>query len=124
VRLLLDSHAFLWWATGDAELSREAGRLIEEASYLSISLATPWELRIKQQKRRFSLPANIWTQLDEQRVAVLRPELEDVLRAADLPAYHSDPFDRLIIAQAQHWALTVISRDAAFAAYDVRLFPA
>ncbi len=120
--ILLDTHAFLWWATNDDRLSQAAREAIAEGRIL-LSVATPWEMTIKHALGRLELrdaPRTlVYAQVARHGFETLGISLEHVLGVADLPAHHADPFDRLLIAQARAERVTIVTRDAAFAAYDV-----
>ncbi|MBV9076613.1 MAG: type II toxin-antitoxin system VapC family toxin [Methylobacteriaceae bacterium] len=118
--LLLDSNAFLWWALEPDRLSRPAGiRLSQSGSTLTISAATVWELEIKRANGRLQLRSSIWDGLPAHGIQVLSIDTADALAATRLPAHHRDPFDRMIIAQAQRRGLTVVTHDREFEAYGL-----
>jgi PIN domain nuclease of toxin-antitoxin system len=120
--LLLDTHAFLWWATNDDRLSPVAREVIAEGRVL-LSVATPWEMTIKHALGRLELrdaPRTlVYAQVARHGFETLGVSLEHVLGVADLPPHHDDPFDRLLIAQARVERLTIVTVDAAFSSYDV-----
>jgi len=120
--LLLDTHAFLWWATNDDRLSPVAREVIAEGRVL-LSVATPWEMTIKHALGRLELrdaPRTlVYAQVARHGFETLGVSLEHVLGVADLPPHHADPFDRLLIAQARVERLTIVTVDAAFSSYDV-----
>lgn len=124
MKLLLDTHAFLWFIAGDDRLREPARTLITspETERL-LSVAGLWEMSIKASLGRLDLDLS-FANLVEQQVAGNGITLLSVAPAhldalARLPFHHKDPFDRLMIAQAMHEEATVLSRDAAFAAYGV-----
>ena len=117
MRILLDTHAFLWWVTDSAELSRRARRVIADgANEIYFSMASAWEIAIKSSFGRVTLP-------DEPEVFITEQLQENghALGVAALPAVHRDPFDRLLVAQARTEQLAVLSRDARLARYSVRV---
>lgn len=120
--LLLDTHAFLWWATADDRLSEAARKAIAEGRVL-LSVATPWEMTIKHALGRLELRdavrTLVYAQVARHGFETLGISLEHVLGVAELPPHHADPFDRLLIAQARAEELTIVTADAAFGAYDV-----
>lgn len=124
MRALLDTHAFLWFVLGDAQLSSTARRHIEDSGNETlVSPASYWEIAIKisLQKYMLSQPYEAFMQqgiVDNGfRILPIDPRHTAVLTS--LPFHHRDPFDRLIIAQAMVEQMPVISGDAAFAAYPV-----
>jgi PIN domain nuclease of toxin-antitoxin system len=120
--LLLETHAFLWWATDDDRLSAASREAIAEGRVL-LSVATPWEITIKHALGRLQLrdaPRTlVYAQVASHGSETLGISLEDVLGVADLPPHHADPFDRLLIAQARVEQLTIVTVNTAFDAYDV-----
>jgi PIN domain nuclease of toxin-antitoxin system len=105
VKLLFDTHAFIWWDGDQSKLSAAALAACQSpANSLHLSLASVWELQIKMQlgKLALRLPlADVLRDQQQQNGLVLEPvTLEDILALSALPALHRDPFDRLIIAQA------------------------
>lgn len=125
MKLLLDTHAFLWFIGGKDELSVHARQLMEDASnerYLSV--ASLWEMAIKVSIGKLKVPLPL-TRLVREHVTgnaieVLPIEPEHLDEQRKLPFHHRDPFDRLIIAQAIVEEMKLITRDEAFAAYEVR----
>ena len=125
MRLLLDTHAFLWWVTDAPELSAAARAAIQdpEAECL-VSLATCWEMAIKQSlgKLKLDVPLEQFVPTHMATNGFLQMEIEfrHVARVADLPFHHRDPFDRLLAAQAMVENLPLVSNDLAFDDYGVR----
>jgi PIN domain nuclease of toxin-antitoxin system len=118
--LLVDAHALLWWLTEDQELSALAREAIEDAANDPIvSAATIWEIEIKRRRGKLNTPEGILDAL-APRISVLPVDGADAVAAAALPPHHRDPFDRMVIAQANRLDAVVVSRDRIFAAYDVR----
>lgn len=123
-RLLLDTHALLWWLTGDSHLSPAARRVIGEASALAfVSAASAWEIATKVRLGRLEDPQGVTdslaAHLRAQGFRELPITLEHGRRAGKLPGPHKDPFDRMLIAQAQAEGLAIVSNDAAFDPYGV-----
>jgi len=125
-RLLLDTHAFLWWVDDAPQLSVAARRAIGDASnecYLSV--ASCWEMAIKSSlgKLRLARPVErfVTEQLAANGFTLLGIELRHTAKVEKLPFHHRDPFDRLLIAQAMVEKLCVVSADSAFADYGVKL---
>ena len=123
MRLLLDTHALIWWDEG-AGLRAAATRAIRDADQVYISAATGWEIAIKTSLGRLH-PRRTTTQaVTESGFEELPVRLHHTEAVADLPWHHRDPFDRLIVAQAIVEKLTLVTRDPAFRAYGVRLLAA
>ena len=123
MRLLLDSHAFLWWLAEDAKLGAEARQAVADpSSIVHVSAATVWELSIKAALWGSSIStAPTWSRRSRRSFVELPMTARHSLAAAALPRHHDDPFDRMLIAQAQIESLTIITRDASFRAYEVAL---
>lgn len=125
MKLLLDTHAFLWFISGSDKLSVHAKELIENTGnerYLSV--ASLWEMAIKVSLGKLKVPLPL-TRLVREHVTgnaieVLPIEPEHLDEQRKLPFHHRDPFDRLIIAQATVEKMEVVSRDEAFTAYEIR----
>jgi PIN domain nuclease of toxin-antitoxin system len=125
VRLLLDTHVLLWWLSDDRRLKPSERRVIADRDALVyVSAATIWEIGIKRNLGRLDLDLEV---LEQELLAGAMIELPIKWRhagaTAALPRYHDDPFDRLLITQAQAEGLTVVSYDKAFRDYDVALQP-
>jgi PIN domain nuclease of toxin-antitoxin system len=124
VKLLLDTHAFIWWDGDQSKLSAAAlGACQSLANSLHLSLASVWELQIKMQlgKLALRLPlADVLRDQQQQNGLALEPlTLEDILALSALPTLHRDPFDRLIIAQANRRGFHLVTHDPEFARYPV-----
>ena len=124
MRLLLDSHAFLWFIMGSANLSVNARALIEDpANERLLSVASLWEIAIKTSFGKLTLSAPfdelIPAQLKLNGIDLLNIKVDHLSTLTTLPFHHRDPFDRLIIAQAIVEKLPVISLDGAFDTYGV-----
>jgi len=125
VKLLLDTHAFLWFLAGDARLSPTARRAIEgsEGEWL-LSAASVWEMAIKSSLRRLTLPARASDYIADkvQRgLQILAIEWPVAAAVERLPFHHRDPFDRLIIAQALAEHLDVVTKAGVFRKYGVKV---
>jgi len=117
VRLLLDTHTFLWWDQGD--LQAGVVKRIQEAEEVFVSAATAWEIAIKSALGKLKTTGTVARAIadygfDDLPILVSHA---DVVRS--LPHHHRDPFDRMLVAQAKVESLTLVSRDAALRAYDV-----
>jgi PIN domain nuclease of toxin-antitoxin system len=122
VRLLVDSHAFLWWSEESPALGRAAHEAIADPkNEVLISVATLWELTIKASSGKLSLPADLETMVASQGLAVLSITFPHLTRLAGLPRLHRDPFDRMIIAQGLAEGIPIATGDRVFAAYGVQV---
>ena len=126
MKLLLDTHVFIWWANEPEWLSPKVLSLCEDAeNTLLLSVASVWEMQIKTQlgKLKFALPLSnlIRSQQQINNIQILPIELEHVLELQRLPAYHNDPFDRLLMVQAKAEDALLVSKDSAFKKYKTKL---
>lgn len=126
MRLLLDTHSFLWFIGGDKRISEKAKATIADLdNEVFLSVASLWEIAVKINIGKLKLPRPfgelIPEQLMREEIKVLQAELSHLTKYVDLPLHHRDPFDRLIIAQAQVEMMPVITIDKAFEGYDVNL---
>ncbi len=124
MRLLLDTHTFIWYVTDNPRLSANVKRLIEdENNEKLVSIASIWEMAIKHSIGRlnFSLPFMefVRQQLDVTNIGLLEINLNHIEVVASLPLHHRDPFDRLIIAQSMAEQIPVLSVDAIFDSYAI-----
>lgn len=112
-RYLLDTHLVYWWMTGDARLGKATQRIIAKSEII-VSAASVWEMALKNAKEKLPLPQGSITEQLEAQGFVLLPILPRHIEAArSLTCAHTDPFDRLLIAQACDERLTLLTRDAA-----------
>ena len=126
MKLLLDTHTFIWWANEPEKLSEKAvAACQDDTNTLLLSVVSVWEMQIKMQlgKLKVSRPIEglIKTQQQANGLQVLSIELAHVLSLSSLPSYHKDPFDRLLIAQANVEGATLVSVDPTFSSYGVRV---
>lgn len=122
--LLLDTHAFIWWATDDSRVSgRARDALADPAAPVFLSVVTPWEMTIKHAIGRLELTDEprslVYAQIARHGYQVLDVALDHVLGVGDLPRHHDDPFDRLLVAQARAERMALVSSDAVFDRYDL-----
>ena len=121
--VLLDTHAFLWWCQDSPELSPKARKAITTNDCF-VSLASFWEIAIKISLSKLLLPTAPAKYLVDQMSLNGFDQLEisfrQIMRLATLERHHGDPFDRLLVAQAQEEGLTIVSRDPAFDRYGVK----
>ncbi|MCL4262082.1 MAG: type II toxin-antitoxin system VapC family toxin [Anaerolineae bacterium] len=125
MKILLDTHTFLWFIAGDSQLDSYARQLIEDtATERYLSVGSVWEVTIKSSLGRLTVPTppsvliheHIWANAID--LLAITPAHLDVLHT--LPYYHNDPFDRLMIAQALQEGMLLITKDQAFQAYNVQ----
>jgi PIN domain nuclease of toxin-antitoxin system len=124
VRLLLDTNAFVLFAVGSPRLSPRVRSLIEDQEDdLLVSAVTPWELTIKSALGKLSLPADVSlvyrTTRDEVRASELPVTAAHALHVRQLPLIHGDPFDRMLVAQAQIEELAIVTNDRTIRSYGV-----
>lgn len=125
MRLLLDTHVLLWAFNEPEELSDRAREaIVDPANAVYVSAVTVWEAGIKQALGKLRGADDLVSRVREQGLDELPVELEHAAAAARLPAHHSDPFDRMLVAQAQLEGLTLVTRDLRLQAYGVALLPA
>lgn len=121
--LLLDTHVFLWWRADDRRLGAAARAAIARAEAVFVSAASAWEAAIKQALGRLEIPDRISAGVEQSGFASLPITFAHAERAGSLPPHHRDPFDRMLVAQAIEEHLTLVTKDAAIAAYDVPILP-
>ena len=124
VRALLDTHAFLWWIADSARLSGAARRTIDdESNTIFVSAASAWEIttkhRIGKLAQAEAVALDLTGSIAGQGFEELAITVDDAARAGRLPGLHRDPFDRVLIAQAQARDLAIVSVDQTFDGYGV-----
>lgn len=129
MRLILDSHVFLWWLQDDRRLSRSARRFIEApSSDVFVSAASIWEIAIKlsigKLRWRSRAGVDLASTITDCGFAELPVTARHAAAVRELPHHHADPFDRLLIAQALCEDLQIITGDDAFGSYGVRTIEA
>ena len=123
--LLVDAHALLWAAGAPDELSAAArAALVEADNDVIVSAASVWEIAIKRAAGRLTAPAAIEVAIEGLGFSTVPITAADAERAASLPLHHRDPFDRMLVAQAMRLDAVIVTRDPAFAAYDVEILAA
>lgn len=123
MRLLLDTHVLIWWDEG-ARLSAKARSAIETADQVYVSAVSGWEIAIKISLGKLRPSRTVLEAAAESGFEELPLRLRHTEALARLPVLHRDPFDRMLVAQAQSDRLTIVSRDRALAAYDVPIIAA
>lgn len=122
MRLLIDSHALIWWRADSPALGRAAHNAISDPlNEVLISVAALWELTIKQSSGKLVLPTDLETIVAEEGFAVLSISFAHLRRLETLPRIHRDPFDRMMIAQAIAEGIPIVTGDRVFAAYGVQI---
>ncbi|MEO7294735.1 MAG: type II toxin-antitoxin system VapC family toxin [Candidatus Limnocylindria bacterium] len=123
--LLLDAHALLWWLADDPQLDAAASRSIADpANDVLVSAATVWEIEVKRVAGRLRAPTELLDAIGQTGMDTLPVTALDGVSAAGLPTHHGDPFDRMLVAQAQRLDALIVSRDRALHAYEVDVLPA
>jgi PIN domain nuclease of toxin-antitoxin system len=125
VILLLDANALLWWLADDPGLSQAAQDAIADpATDVLVSAATVWEIGIKRELGKLRAPEDLIGAIEISGFEGLPVTLADADRASRLTLHHRDPFDRMLVAQATRLEAVIVSRDLAFAPYEVNVLPA
>ena len=118
--LLLDTHVLLWWLFGDPRLTPTMRKAIADpTSTVVVSAVTAWEMAIKAAVGKLAVPDRLIHQLDQEGFEALPVTVEDGLAAGALPRHHGDPFDRMLVAQAQVEGLALITADSKLKPYSV-----
>ncbi|HUA95351.1 MAG TPA: type II toxin-antitoxin system VapC family toxin [Acidimicrobiales bacterium] len=127
MRLLLDTHVFLWLLAEPERLGDDLRTVEDPANVLFLSAASSWEIAIKARLGRIELPGSPGRYVpDRMRVIGAEPlavEHAHALAVAELPMIHRDPFDRILVAQARHLRLSIVTADRDIPRYDVRTIP-
>jgi PIN domain nuclease of toxin-antitoxin system len=125
LRLLLDTHVLIWTLLSRGQLSAAAIDAIEdEANEVFVSVVSAWEIEIKQAKGKLRIPGDLDTGISAQGFQPLQVGLQHVFAVESLPRHHRDPFDRMLITQAQLGGMTLITSDGAIRKYPVAVLPA
>ncbi|MFB8028188.1 type II toxin-antitoxin system VapC family toxin [Streptomyces sp. NPDC056465] len=119
MRLLLDTHVVLWWLDASPELAEDTRELLRTESDVYVSAATPWEIAIKQGLGKLEGAPDLAERARDMQFRPFPITAEHGVRAGRLPPIHRDPFDRIIVAQAQTEGLTIVTRDKWIPQYDV-----
>ena len=122
---ILDSHAFLWALAGDARMSRRARDIFTGSADLSLSIASIWEILIKVQLGKLSLPRPagpyLVSKMADNRIKALPITIDHLLAIERLPMHHRDPFDRMLVAQSMEQDWPIITADRMFKKYPVQV---
>lgn len=123
MRLLLDTHVILWWLNASEELPGEMRDLLATEPAVYLSAVSPWEIAIKQSVGKLSGPADLAERARDSQFTPLPITAGHGVRAGRLPQHHRDPFDRMLVAQAQMEELTIVTRGKWIHYYDVPVLP-
>lgn len=125
IRILLDTHALIWIFDTNPTLSESARAVVADGhNHIFVSAVTAWEIATKRSLKKLELKGDYQEGLQRYRFTSLAISAEHALAVEHLPLHHADPFDRLLIAQAQLEGLTVVTRDERFADYGVKVIGA
>lgn len=120
MKLLLDTHALIWWLKNDPTLFKGAKKAISNPDNLVfVSAASAWEIAIQKSLGKLDAPDDLETQINQHNFRPLPITIAHGVIVGKLPWHHKDPFDRIIIAQAMCESMTVITRDKKFNLYNV-----
>lgn len=122
MRILLDTHAIVWWATGDRRMSRKARVTIADPdTEVFISIASAWEIQIKATLEKLTLNESVdalyRSLIIDQGFRMIGIELSDIARLSTLPSHHRDPFDRMLVAQALRGSFTLVTKNGVVSSY-------
>jgi len=124
VRILLDTHILLWWLADDPRLpARAAAAIADPETEVVVSAATAWEISIKRAAGRLEAPEDLLEAMAANEFGALAVTADHAIAAGRLPPHHPDPFDRMLIAQAQIEGFTLVTVDSRFSHYEVDLLP-
>ena len=124
MRILVDSHVALWWLEDKAALGPQCRQLVGRADEVYFSAVTPSVLGIKRQLGKLTMPDGMGDALKTSGFLQLPISVDHAERAPKLPSHHRDPFDRMLVAQAQIEALALVTADRALLPYDVEVIDA
>lgn len=124
MKLLLDTHVFLWWILDAPNLSAQAREMCEDGNnQLMLSVGSAWEIAIKSNLGKISLPDSMEkflpAELEKNAIELLTINLAHVMHIEKLPKHHRDPLDRLLVAQAQVEKIPILSCDSFIQRYEV-----
>ncbi len=127
MRYLLDTHVLIWWLTENRRLSSSACRIIKSyRNHLFWSTASSWELSIKCALGRLEfeepLESLLPSELAKNQIEIMPIQNEEAILAGQLPMHHKDPFDRMLIAQANIESMGIITNDSKFRLYEADIY--
>lgn len=121
-RVLLDTHVVLWWLSDDHRLGESARRLISNpGNYVAVSAVSVWEMTIKSSIGKLSAPNEIGQAIVDCGFVPLAITTEHAAQVGKLPLHHRDPFDRMLVAQAQFEGLDLVTADVGLGEYEVNV---
>lgn len=123
-RLLLDTHTFLWWLNDSPVQPSARDAIANPRNDIFVSAVSAWEVSIKQSLGKLTAPSDVGEQIPANGFQPLPISVAHGLAAGALPPHHSDPFDRMLIAQAKLEQLTVVTRDHRFSSYGISVLDA
>ncbi len=118
-RLLIDTHVAIWWRSNDPRLQLAARDAIATATLVLVSAASAWEVAIKSSLGRIRLPRPFAEGIEDSGFVQLPIGFDHAAAVELLPAHHSDPFDRMLVAQAKVERLVVVTHDRQFEPYGI-----
>ena len=122
MNILLDTHSFLWWQEQSKKLKPHVQYLIANPeNTVYISTASIWELAIKASLGKIKIPKDVKSAISTNHFLILPVSIDHALAVQHLPKHHTDPFDRMLVAQAIVENLTIVSRDEELKRYDVQV---
>jgi PIN domain nuclease of toxin-antitoxin system len=122
LRLLLDTHAALWWLSADTRFGDEAaGHVSDDTNQVLLSAAVVWEVSVKRSLGKLTAPPDFVAAMSSAGVQPLAVTIEHAAAVEGLPWHHRDPFDRMLVAQAGVERTAIVSRDPAFRPYAVQI---
>ena len=125
MRLLLDTHAFVWWTGAEKRLGQAAHEAIADPrTAVFVSAVTAWEIAIKRAKGTLAAPADVRPAIAASGFVELPIAVDHAVVAGALPAHHRDPFDRMLVAQSQVERLVLVTADTVFPRYEVEILAA
>ncbi len=118
---LIDTHILLWDMTGSKRLQNHHQDVLNGGSELFVSIASIWEIAIKVSIRKLPMPDDLLDQINSSSINILPISPEHALAVSNLPHHHRDPFDRILVVQAQMENLTIMSMDKNIRLYEVEV---
>lgn len=120
-QFLIDTHVLLWAISGDQRLLPRHREILDKGGGLAVSVVSIWEIAIKRSTGKLTIDGDLLDVISSRAIPILRIDEHHAMRVELLAHHHRDPFDRLLIAQAQVEKLSILTNDPAFSRYDVAL---